>query len=396
MRTIKVGNTIVKIYHWRGKTGYDQFKVAYHADGELRRETFGSLAKAKARANEIAVQIERGERDVLKLSNADRTTYLHAVRLLEPLSVPLNVAVEEYVTARAHLASGESLLLAVKEHAARRHRVIEKKVGAVVEELLTTKKRDGASDRYLKTLRCDLSRFAEAFQTNIGSVTSGLIFEWLKSLGVGARSRNNIRGSVVAMFHFARALGYLPKGQATEADDVPKATHRGGAIGILKPKELAALLVEADEEARLYLALGAFTGIRTAELIRLDWGDINFERKYIIVAKEKAKTATRRLVPIQPNLMQWLAPYNGQSGRLFAGLHVPDRIIGFAKKHVVWPSNALRHSYASYRLATIKNAAEVALEMGNSPQMLMTNYRELADEHDAKAWFAISPKRSKK
>jgi len=30
--------------------------------------------------------------------------------------------------------------------------------------------------------------------------------------------------------------------------------------------------------------------------------------------------------------------------------------------------------------------------MGNSPQKLMINYRELADEHDAKAWFAITPK----
>jgi hypothetical protein len=34
--------------------------------------------------------------------------------------------------------------------------------------------------------------------------------------------------------------------------------------------------------------------------------------------------------------------------------------------------------------------------MGNSPSMLFNNYRELADEHDAKAWFAIEPKRSKK
>jgi hypothetical protein len=33
--------------------------------------------------------------------------------------------------------------------------------------------------------------------------------------------------------------------------------------------------------------------------------------------------------------------------------------------------------------------------MGNSPQKLMTNYRELADEHDAAAWFAIAPKRAK-
>jgi hypothetical protein len=32
------------------------------------------------------------------------------------------------------------------------------------------------------------------------------------------------------------------------------------------------------------------------------------------------------------------------------------------------PSYALRHSYASYRLAQIQDAAKVALEMGNSPQ----------------------------
>src|SRR4029450_11647441 len=97
MTTIKVGNTLVKIYHWKGKSGYDQFKVAYRADGKQRRETFGSLAKAKARAHEIAVQLERGERDVLKLTSADRSTYLHALRLLEPMSVPLNVAVEAYI-----------------------------------------------------------------------------------------------------------------------------------------------------------------------------------------------------------------------------------------------------------------------------------------------------------
>jgi hypothetical protein len=33
--------------------------------------------------------------------------------------------------------------------------------------------------------------------------------------------------------------------------------------------------------------------------------------------------------------------------------------------------------------------------MGNSPAKLFSNYRELADEHDAAAWFAISPKRPK-
>src|SRR5262249_45002071 len=178
-------------------------------------------------------------------------------------------------------------LSAVKEYVRRHRHVVEKRVAEVVEEFLATKKRDGASQRYLKSLRCDLRRFAAAFQTNIGVVTSGLIVEWLKSLNVGPRARNNIPSSVVVLFRHARALGYLPKGQPTEADDVPKVKNRGGKIGILKPEELAGLLKKADAEAALYLALGAFSGIRTAELVRLEFEDINFERGHIIVGKEK-------------------------------------------------------------------------------------------------------------
>jgi hypothetical protein len=35
--------------------------------------------------------------------------------------------------------------------------------------------------------------------------------------------------------------------------------------------------------------------------------------------------------------------------------------------------------------------ARVALEMGNSPAKLITNYRELADEREAAEWFSIVP-----
>jgi integrase len=391
---VKVGNAVVKIYHGKSR-GYDLFTVVHYAGGQRKRETFAKLADAKHRAGEVARAMLNGRLAVLELTSADREGYVSAVQLLEPLEIPLHSAVQEYVAARSHLQDGESLLSAVKEHAARRRHVVDKPVRETVEEFLLTKKRDGASHRYLKSLRSDLRRLAEAFRINIGSVTSGMLVEWLKSLSVGARARNNIRASVVTLFHFARALGYLPKGRPTEADDVPKAKYRGGEIGILSPKELADLLRHGNEEARLYLAIAGFSGLRTAELLRLSWEDINFGRGHIVVGKEKSKTRTRRLVPIQPNLLKWLAPYRGQTGQIFAGQHTPDRIIGFAKKHVTWKSNCLRHSFATYRLAQTHDAARVALEMGNSPTMLFTNYRELADENDAAAWFAIAPKRAK-
>jgi predicted urease superfamily metal-dependent hydrolase len=58
---------------------------------------------------------------------------------------------------------------------------------------------------------------------------------------------------------------------------------------------------------------------------------------------------------------------------------------------VVWRHNALRHSFCSYRLAEIKNAAQVALEAGNSPQMIFKHYRELVTEAEARQWFGIMP-----
>jgi hypothetical protein len=36
--------------------------------------------------------------------------------------------------------------------------------------------------------------------------------------------------------------------------------------------------------------------------------------------------------------------------------------------------------------------AQVALEAGNSPQMIFQHYRELMRPKEAKAWFAIGPR----
>jgi integrase len=391
---VKIGNTRLRIY--KGKSGgYDLFTIDYRANGKRKRETRASFEKAKARAQEIAMLIENGRLDVLQLSSTDRESYVQAMRRLRPLQIPLHAAIEEYAAAREHLA-GDALLPALKDYATRRRTITEKRVGEVVAELLAAKSRGGLSLRYRQTLRSHLNRFAESLQTNIGSVTAKLIEAWLDRLSVGPRARNNIRMSVVTLFHFARTNNYLPKGQATEADEVSKVKDRGGDIGILSPKQLADSLAAGDGETKLYLAIGAFTGLRSAELIRLDWQDFNLGRGHVQVGKAKAKTASRRLVPIQANLMQWVSPHKGKAGRVFASEHAASRSIAQAKEVIGdWPTNALRHSYASYRLAQCHDAARVALEMGTSAQMLFRNYRELADEHDAAAWFAIAPKRPK-
>jgi len=58
---------------------------------------------------------------------------------------------------------------------------------------------------------------------------------------------------------------------------------------------------------------------------------------------------------------------------------------------LAWKHNALRRWFISYRVAETQNVAQVALEAGNSPQMIFKNYRELVRGADARTWFSIVP-----
>jgi integrase len=309
--------------------------------------------------------------------------------LLRSMAMLFHRAIEEYAAGRL-TRTDTTIPIVVAEEKKTRAQTGSRPVSEIIDELLAAKAADGLSERYIQTLRSHLHRFGAIFQGSFQTVTASEMETWLRDQRIGPRARNNIRSSIICLFHFARKQGYLAKGEPTEADEMAKAKDRGGKIGILKPDQLARLLAKAPEKTALFFVLGAFTGMRSSEILRLDWLDLNFERRFITVAPEKAKTATRRLVPILPNLMEWLQCYQGRSGRLFVSRRDVDRAIAFAKgSEIDWPNNALRHSYATYRLAITADAARVALEMGNTPQKLIRNYRELSDEKEAEEWFSI-------
>jgi integrase len=156
------------------------------------------------------------------------------------------------------------------------------------------------------------------------------------------------------------------------------------------------LLAAAGDEVLPYLVLGAFAGVRTAELMRLTWDCIRFDRKIIEIRAGMAKTAQRRLIPLTDNLAAWLRKVAKSSGPVIT-LARPEKtasevIAASCDPVIPWKRNGLRHSYASYRLAILQDAGKLALEMGNSPTMIFSNYRELVEEEDAKKWFALFPK----
>jgi integrase len=157
------------------------------------------------------------------------------------------------------------------------------------------------------------------------------------------------------------------------------------------------------------VAIGAFAGLRSAEIERLEWKDIDFASRHIVVSASNAKTASRRIVPLCDNLAAWLAPYSGrEQGRVWPGGSVlfykrqqqialataveADESTGVkAQKPVEWKGNALRHSYASYRFAQTGDAGRVAGECGNSAAVIHKHYRELVKPADAERWFNVRP-----
>lgn len=212
------------------------------------------------------------------------------------------------------------------------------------------------------------------------------------------------------MFGFAKTRGYLPKDH-DEIDSVPTVKDREGAIEIFTPAEMAEILNCAGEKLIPFLALGAFAEIRHAEIQRLDWKDIRLEDGIIELHAAKAKTANRRTVPILDNLSGWLRPHRQESGPVclhrnmaFEIRQLVQRVNGERKAgsgkrkgnevpEFKWKHNALRHSFISYRVAAIQNVAQVALEAGNSPQMIFRHYRELVRPTDAVKWFFITPEK---
>ncbi len=336
-------------------------------------------------------KLNAGEAQVLSLVNQDRQDYLAVRRLLTPHQINLVHAIKDYTEALKVL-KGVPLLTAVQSYAkSQGTNLTPIEADALVKKLIQTRTEDGASERYIADLRARLGRFGKAFKKPISNITTQDLDAWLRGLKINPRNRRNFRTLLVALFNFAREQGYLPKHLTTAADDLPVPKVKPSPIEIYSPAEILKLLNGADDQIKPFFALGAFAGLRSAEIERLTWENVKWDQGFVVVNADAAKTSQRRLVPILPPLLSWLTEYQHHKGKIIDNIKLAYRLSETSRKtKVPWKKNALRHSFASYRLAEIQNAPQVALEMGNSPAIIFSNYRELVPREQAKLWWNLS------
>jgi len=380
--------------------GKESFMVIHYAAGERKRERFYCIEEARKHAKAKIEDLTNGTAHVGPLTPRQVAVVTDATEILRGISVSLSTAAREYAEAYRILGRQPLIIKAAEHYAAylERQKTMHApvKFPIVVDEFLWATIAQGRSPRYIEDCTSRLSRAAKAFRGYIQRITSQDVEAWLNSIKAAGRTRNNYRATLCTLFSFARSRGYLPRNERTEAEMTMKASDRGGEIGIYTPAQLSVMLTGIEAKFLPLVALGAFAGLRTAEIHRLEWQDIDFHGGHLVVGKSKAKTRQRRIVPILPALRAWLEPHAQTTGPVipqYSGDAPLLRAFRLALEplKVELVHNGLRHSYASYRLAAVQSAEQVALEMGNSPKKLFQNYRELVTPAQAEKWFSVVP-----
>jgi site-specific recombinase XerD len=196
---------------------------------------------------------------------------------------------------------------------------------------------------------------------------------------------------------------------------LPKSSAEAGEIEILAPDEALELLRTAEEhfpQAVASFALQLFAGIRAEEITRMESRHVTSDG--IELGAAVTKKGRRRHITPSTTLAAWLAMYpfepcpnwreTSAACRRLAGWDVSAVILNERVRVGTmeplpepsrgrWPQNALRHSHASYAVASGVPLESLLFEFGHAgnPTLLRQHYVGRASKKQALAFFAIVP-----
>jgi integrase len=364
----------VNIYRQcRGRT---RFFVTWTGEKGRRRAAFDREAEAHQRAEEIIDDFRKGVSLRSGITAAKAVRIAEYDKLLAGHNMSLGDAVRHFV---AHLGSTAETRKDAMEG---------------VREYLASFEEQSSRSRNYSTARSICLRFGRAFGKTLDSITLRELDTYLRGVSDHGRTRNNHLDGLKTFFKWAQKWGYMPAGEMP-VNKLGAFKQGNIKIDIFAPDELRKLMNAAGESLLPYLVLGAFAGIRTAEIGRMNWDDIRLDERVILLDAAKTKTNRRRMPLICPNLAAWLALLKGdKTGPVRDSqtkFHL-DRAEMCEKAGVTWKHNGLRKSYISYRMAQPDATSEqVAKQCGTSADMIEEYYKGLVAPSLAEGWFSMQP-----
>jgi integrase len=347
-------------------------QVRCRVAGKWARRFFKNEREAKTYVDLRRIQLNNEGPQGLLLSDDVRVAALQATEQLAPFGKSIEDAVEFYL---AHLKTERGSI----------------PVRQAADELIVNRRAAGLSKVYIGDLHSRLGRFAKSFgDRSVASITTKEIVAWLESLGVGPVTRNTFRRDVRTLFSFAIEHGYCSENPAASKATLAK-EQNGKEVEVLSIDQAKKLLAVSSRDMIPYWAIGLFAGLRPSEIRKLDWSDVDLGDALITV--RSSKTGRKRFVKIQPNLNAWLTPHCLNSGKVVAPVNFrrsypADKAAAGLND---WPVNAMRHSFGSYHVAQFNDIPALAVQMGNSPEIIERHYRKAVRPKEAHRYWALTP-----
>ena len=374
------------------------YQLSYYQGDRRERKTFGKMAAARREAKLILGRLAINAHDVAELSTADMESYVVAKKHIEGTGLPLHVCAQTFAQVHGKLAGRSVSILDAVDFYLDFHRGtdVKKTLVEMVADFANGRKAMGVNSNYVETIKRQLGRLAAASpDRTLATLRTPDLDKWLGSQGWHPNTKNDTRKICVTFGNWGKANGYLPANRPTEFSGMMRYKVPASKVVIYSPAELRIILdtVQTKRAELLpWTACAAFLGARVSELGLLRWENINFERGFVEVASRKVRTKARRLVPLTDALRAWLLPLKQDSGPI-CGHADPRAALNRAifGAEVALKDNAFRHSYITYRVAETNSMSMVALEAGNSPDIIFAHYRELVGPEEAAAWFSTMP-----
>lgn len=287
-------------------------------------------------------------------------------------------------------------------------------VGALYREWLPLIKAE-VSPRWYHDLKRRALKFVKAHPGLMThELTRAVARAWLDRLDVSQTTKSNFRSALHRFGGWLCERGYYAHDKnpfsGIRITGHASASQRADAAppAVFSPIQAEALL-RACLTARCRPVLGwmagcLFTGLRPdkgSEADRLTWPEVDLDNAELRVMGRK-RGAKPRVFALQPAAVEWLRLAKQDDvarpmiySRKLRIAAVEWANVWLAKHHretpaIVWEEDVTRHTFASHRAPQIP-VHKLAEELGNSPGIIYSHYRNPRRAADVAAFWAITP-----
>jgi integrase len=360
------------------------------ATGERERFYFKTRDQAKEFASKLKEDTAAHGANAITIRPSLAEEALRAENLLKPYGLSLTDAVRRIVEFE-------------------KARIASKEVNAALAEFLLTK--EDRSDWQRRAY--DQMQFAFQFEFAGRELSTITQAELVAHVEACTNTNSTFNSRAASIKTFWRWCAKTPRNwcDAKTVDVLEKRETRRGKIGVLTADQCEVLLKTAEEhypECAPAFAISLFTGMRNAELERLNPEDITAEG--ITLSADSTKTNRRRFIEMPPVLAAWIRAYpvaetvlpsnwfrkekavRRKAGwRVWCDLFDPPEA---ADDALDWPNNALRHTHASVVVALGKPLDNLTFEFGHSggAAVLKSHYVGVMTKAEALKIWTKGPK----